>query len=159
MSFQTWLLISWQLCYQPHRSHVRKSLLVNMDFNMNFFTSDEVLCQHCNQLWYIVWGWCCIYHISQHVMVIASMIDVLCVLFLQVSLPKCMGCGEYILLVLCRGIHQSLVHFPHKWPVVQNFGNFFIVSLKLSEKSQIAGNLRSPSHFKFDGNLFALVQI
>ena len=34
--FQIWHLISWQHSCQPIRSHVRKSLLTNMDFNMDF---------------------------------------------------------------------------------------------------------------------------
>ena len=33
--FQTWYLIGWQLCCQPIRKHFRKSLLTNMDFNMD----------------------------------------------------------------------------------------------------------------------------
>ena len=32
--FLTWLLIGWQLCCQPIRCQVWKSLLTNMDFNM-----------------------------------------------------------------------------------------------------------------------------
>ena len=31
---QTWLLIGWQGRHQPIRSHVIKSLLTNIDFNM-----------------------------------------------------------------------------------------------------------------------------
>ena len=34
--FQTWLLIGWQHICQPIRSQVKKSLLNNMDFNMDF---------------------------------------------------------------------------------------------------------------------------
>ena len=34
--FQTWHLIGWQHSRQPIRSHVRKSLLTNMEFNMDF---------------------------------------------------------------------------------------------------------------------------
>ena len=34
--FQTWHLIGWQHSCQPIRSHVRKSLLTNMEFNMDF---------------------------------------------------------------------------------------------------------------------------
>ena len=34
--FQTWHLIGWQHNRQPIRSHVRKSLLTNMEFNMDF---------------------------------------------------------------------------------------------------------------------------
>ena len=34
--FQTWHLIGWQHSRQPIRSHVRKSLLINMEFNMDF---------------------------------------------------------------------------------------------------------------------------
>ena len=41
-NFQTWLLIGWQLCYQPIRCHVRKSLLTNMDFDMDFLKSDPI---------------------------------------------------------------------------------------------------------------------
>ena len=32
--FQTWHLIGCQHCCQPIRSHVRKSLFTNMDFDM-----------------------------------------------------------------------------------------------------------------------------
>ena len=32
-NFQTWLLIGWQQSCQAIRSHVRKSLLINMDIN------------------------------------------------------------------------------------------------------------------------------
>ena len=34
--FQTWHLIGWQHSRQPIRSHVRKSLLTSMEFNMDF---------------------------------------------------------------------------------------------------------------------------
>ena len=34
--FQTWHLIGWQYKRQPIRRHVKKSLLTNMDFNMDF---------------------------------------------------------------------------------------------------------------------------
>ena len=34
--FQTWHLIGWQHSHQPIRSHVRKSLLTSMEFNMDF---------------------------------------------------------------------------------------------------------------------------
>ena len=34
--FQTWHLIGWQHSCQPIRSHVRKSMLTNMEFNMDF---------------------------------------------------------------------------------------------------------------------------
>ena len=34
--FQTWHLIGWQHSRQPIRSHVRKALLTNMEFNMGF---------------------------------------------------------------------------------------------------------------------------
>ena len=34
--FQTWHLTGWQLCCQPIRSHVRKSVLINMAFIMDF---------------------------------------------------------------------------------------------------------------------------
>ena len=34
--FQTWHLIGWQQSCQPIRCHVRKSLLINMEFNMDF---------------------------------------------------------------------------------------------------------------------------
>ena len=34
--FQTWHLIGWQHHRQPIRSHVRKSLLTNIEFNMDF---------------------------------------------------------------------------------------------------------------------------
>ena len=34
--FQTWSLIGWQHSRQPIRSHVRISLLTNMDFKMDF---------------------------------------------------------------------------------------------------------------------------
>ena len=34
--FQTWHLIGWQHSRQPIRSHVRKCLLTNMEFNMDF---------------------------------------------------------------------------------------------------------------------------
>ena len=34
--FQTWHLIAWQHSRQPIRSHARKSLLTNMEFNMDF---------------------------------------------------------------------------------------------------------------------------
>ena len=33
--FQTWL-IGWQHNHQPFRSHIRKFLLTNMEFNMDF---------------------------------------------------------------------------------------------------------------------------
>ena len=33
---QTWHLIGWQHSHQPIRSHVSKSLLSNMEFNMDF---------------------------------------------------------------------------------------------------------------------------
>ena len=36
IDFQTSHLIGWQHCRQPIRSHVRKSLLTNMEFNMDF---------------------------------------------------------------------------------------------------------------------------
>ena len=39
--FQTWHLIGLQHSRQPIRSHVRKSLLTNMEFNMDF-TYDTV---------------------------------------------------------------------------------------------------------------------
>ena len=44
-NFQTWLLFGWQHTCQPIRSHVRKSLLNNMDFNIGF------LCKGGPQLW------------------------------------------------------------------------------------------------------------
>ena len=34
--FQTWHLIGWKYSRQPNRSHVKKSLLTNMEFNMDF---------------------------------------------------------------------------------------------------------------------------
>ena len=34
--FQTWHLIGWQHSRQPIRSHVKKSLLTNIEFNMDF---------------------------------------------------------------------------------------------------------------------------
>ena len=37
--FLTWLLIGWRLCCQPIRCQVWKSLLTNMDFNMEFFSN------------------------------------------------------------------------------------------------------------------------
>ena len=36
IDFQTWNLIGWQHNRQPISSHVRKSLLTSMDFNMDF---------------------------------------------------------------------------------------------------------------------------
>ena len=35
-NFQTWHMIGWQHSHQPIKSHVRKSLLTNMEFNMDF---------------------------------------------------------------------------------------------------------------------------
>ena len=34
--FQTCRLIGWQYSHQPIRSHVGKSLLIDMEFNMDF---------------------------------------------------------------------------------------------------------------------------
>ena len=34
--FQNWQLIGWQHSRQPIRSHVRKFLFTNMEFNMDF---------------------------------------------------------------------------------------------------------------------------
>ena len=34
--FQTWHLIGWQHSRQPIKSHVRKPLSTDMEFNMNF---------------------------------------------------------------------------------------------------------------------------
>ena len=44
-NFETWLLFGWQLCCQPIRSHVRKFLLTDMDFNIDF------LCNGGPHLW------------------------------------------------------------------------------------------------------------
>ena len=38
--FQTWHLIGWQHSRQPIRSHVRKSLLTNMEFKHGFYLSN-----------------------------------------------------------------------------------------------------------------------
>ena len=35
-NFQTWLVIGWQHRRQPIKSHIRKSLLINMEFDMDF---------------------------------------------------------------------------------------------------------------------------
>ena len=52
--FTTWHLIGWQHSHQPIRSHVRKSLLTNMEFNMDFYlvTPSPGYFLLCSQLWW-----------------------------------------------------------------------------------------------------------
>ena len=45
--FLTWLLIGWQLCCQPTRCQVWKSLLTNLDFNMEIAGGISSIVQGC----------------------------------------------------------------------------------------------------------------
>ena len=68
-NFQTWLLIGWQHSRQPIRSHVRKFVLNNMDFNMDFiqYYSTGVQIVLCVSQWNLfdkkISQWDCVFQI------------------------------------------------------------------------------------------------
>ena len=60
--FQTWHLIGWQHNRQPIRSHVRKSLLTNVEFNIDFSHPVPLIIKKCRQCHYV-----CMYFWSLYV--------------------------------------------------------------------------------------------